>query len=210
MSESVCHRCAGPNVSWSAPSPLWNAVMRGGSIDGPWEFDELICPTCFAVLAEERGVASGWRIDARDVAVELETITPSGRVWSPERMLWVKPPDSTALLSQTTTPEVSMKKYPVRLPRWRRYPKRSGDTWLEDELLEAIRLWAARRGQPPRWVDWTPSRLRARGIEPAPGVLEGRWPSARTVTSRLGCSWNDALRQAGVAVRPPHRPRLAS
>lgn len=86
--EATCRRCGGPNVVWFAPSPLWNAVMRGGSIDGPWEFDELICPTCFCALAEERGVASVWRIDAREVHVELETTTPSGRVWDAETDLW--------------------------------------------------------------------------------------------------------------------------
>jgi hypothetical protein len=63
--------------------------MRGGSIDGPWEFGELICPTCFVVLAEERGIASGWRIEAEHVAVELETVTPSGRTWDAGRRLWI-------------------------------------------------------------------------------------------------------------------------
>lgn len=86
--ETVCRRCGGPNVVWHAPSPLWNAVMRGGSIDGPQEFGELICPTCFAVLAEERGIATDWRLDAADVHVELETTTPSGRVWSAGLDLW--------------------------------------------------------------------------------------------------------------------------
>lgn len=90
--EESCRRCGGPNVSWSAPSPLWNAVMRGGSIDGPWEHDELVCPTCFAVLAEERGVATGWRLDATDVAVQLETVTPSGRVWDANSWLWKPAP----------------------------------------------------------------------------------------------------------------------
>lgn len=86
--EAVCRRCGGPNVSWFAPSPLWNAVMRGGSIDGPWEFGELICPTCFCVLAEERGVACDWRLHAQAIKVELETVTPSGRVWDAAADLW--------------------------------------------------------------------------------------------------------------------------
>lgn len=68
--------------------------MRGGSIDGPWEFGELICPTCFIVLAEERGVAfAPWWIDSGSVQVELELITPSGRVWDAVRRLWVHPDD---------------------------------------------------------------------------------------------------------------------
>lgn len=88
-SEEICHRCGGANRSWSAPSPLWNAVMRGGSINGPWEFGEIICPTCFMVLAEERGIASGWWLHAQVVHVELETVTPSGRVWDEALNLWV-------------------------------------------------------------------------------------------------------------------------
>lgn len=87
--ESYCHRCGGPNISWSAPSPLWNAVMRGGSINGPMEFDEIICPLCFAALAIERGVAGAhWRFFANDVQAELELVTPTGRVWSSTTWLW--------------------------------------------------------------------------------------------------------------------------
>lgn len=86
--EETCRRCGGANVIWCAPSPLWNAVMRGGSIDGPWEFNELICPACFITLAEERGIAGEFVVDARVVSVELETVTPSGRVWDAEAMLW--------------------------------------------------------------------------------------------------------------------------
>jgi hypothetical protein len=89
--ESRCHRCGGPNRSWHAPSPLWNAVMRGGDINGPWKWNEIICPTCFMVLAEGAGIAERWRLDARTVKVELATTTPSGRVWDPERDLWVEP-----------------------------------------------------------------------------------------------------------------------
>ena len=62
--------------------------MRGGSIDGPTEFDDLICPTCFMVLAEERGIAEAWRLDARVVHVGLELVTPSGRVWDADADLW--------------------------------------------------------------------------------------------------------------------------
>jgi hypothetical protein len=86
--EETCRRCGGPNVGWFAPSPLWNAVMRGGSINGPQEFGELICPTCFCVLAEERGIASVWRLHAQAVHVELETTTPSGRIWDATVDLW--------------------------------------------------------------------------------------------------------------------------
>lgn len=86
--EAICQRCGGPNIVWFAPSPLWNAVMRGGSINGDEEHG-IVCPICFAALAEERGIATCWRLDAEAVNVELETVTPSGRVWDGRR--WADP-----------------------------------------------------------------------------------------------------------------------
>lgn len=86
--ESRCHRCGGPNVQWVAPSPLWNTVIRGGSIDGDEEFDGIVCPTCFAVLAEQSGVARSWRLAAEVVTANLDLVTPSGRVWDSQRWLW--------------------------------------------------------------------------------------------------------------------------
>ena len=87
-SESVCHRCHGPNIVWSAPSPLWNEVVRAGDINARGPYDEIICPTCFCVLAQEQDVAFGWRLIAEQVRVQLATITPSGRVWNEETWLW--------------------------------------------------------------------------------------------------------------------------
>lgn len=86
--ERLCNRCGGHNVSWSAPSPLWNEVMRGGDINGPWQYGEIICMTCFAEIAARDGVASGWRLSADDVHVSLQTVTPSGRVWNEDAQLW--------------------------------------------------------------------------------------------------------------------------
>lgn len=89
--ESVCHRCHGPNTPWSAPSPLWNEVMRGGSINGNEIFDGIVCPTCFAVMAEQRGIGQFWRLTAQRVHVELETVTPSGRTWDAAAFRWQDP-----------------------------------------------------------------------------------------------------------------------
>jgi len=89
--ERHCGRCGGPNISWSAPSPLWNQVMRGGDIGGTERFDGIVCPTCFAILAEEAGVAELWRLYAERVHVPLETVTPSGRVWDEATWLWIQP-----------------------------------------------------------------------------------------------------------------------
>lgn len=83
-----CNRCGGPNPPWHAPSPLWNAVMRGGSINGEPIYGDMVCATCFMVIAEEQGVATIWRVQALRVNVPLETVTPSGRVWNPDTFLW--------------------------------------------------------------------------------------------------------------------------
>ena len=89
--EVYCHRCGGPNIVWSAPSPLWNAVMRGGSINGDEIHDGIVCPVCFAQIAEADGIASIWRFYAERVPVRLETITPSGRVWDETTWMWREP-----------------------------------------------------------------------------------------------------------------------
>lgn len=92
-----CHRCGAHNPCWHAPSPLWNAIMRGGSIDGDPIFGDMVCATCFTALAEERGLASIWRLTADVVNVPLETVTPSGRVWDDRQGLWIdqSPPPTT-------------------------------------------------------------------------------------------------------------------
>lgn len=86
--EDHCNRCGGPNISWCAPSPLWNEVMRGGDINGPWQYDEIICPTCFAILAEKAGIASMWRLHAERITRPLQLVTPSGRTWNEQTWLW--------------------------------------------------------------------------------------------------------------------------
>lgn len=86
--ERKCWRCLGPNVSWSAPSPLWNEVMRGGDINGAEIHNGIVCPTCFAVLAQEAKIADLWRMSAERVHVELQTVTPTGRTWDADSWLW--------------------------------------------------------------------------------------------------------------------------
>lgn len=90
--EDRCHCCNAIFAPWTAPSPLWNAVMRaGGSIDGDELYDGIVCPTCFAMLAEARGLADRWRFSAQRVKVELETVTPSGRIWNEATWMWRVP-----------------------------------------------------------------------------------------------------------------------
>lgn len=86
--EDICHRCGGPNVLWTTPSPLWNEVMRAGDINSAEIYDGIVCPTCFIQLAEERGVGSWWRVHAEQIHKPLETSTSSGRVWDSETWMW--------------------------------------------------------------------------------------------------------------------------
>lgn len=88
--ESRCERCFGPNPVWVAPSPLWNEVLRGGDINGGEELS-FVCPSCFAGLAEEKGIACDWRLQAVTVRRPLQTVTPSGRVWNEKTWLFDEP-----------------------------------------------------------------------------------------------------------------------
>jgi hypothetical protein len=62
--------------------------MRRGSINGAEDYDGIVCATCFMLIAEEKGMASLFRVTAERVNVELETVTPSGRVWDEESFRW--------------------------------------------------------------------------------------------------------------------------
>lgn len=90
-----CQKCGRGNPSWSTPSPLWNAVIRGGSIDGEPLFGDMVCASCFMEMAEQAGIASNWRVDAQRVNVPLETTTPTGRVWDAGQWLWVHPDEAS-------------------------------------------------------------------------------------------------------------------
>jgi hypothetical protein len=83
-----CRRCLHENAVWFAPSPLWNAVMRGGSIDGQPIYEDMVCAACFISLAQEKGIADRFRVTAEAVHIPLETVTPSGRIWDEQTWLW--------------------------------------------------------------------------------------------------------------------------
>lgn len=90
--EARCRRCGTPNSNdWSAPSPLWNEVMRGGDINGDEPYSGIICPTCFMILTQEAGIASSWRLHATQVHRPLQTVTPSGRTWNEQTWMWEEP-----------------------------------------------------------------------------------------------------------------------
>lgn len=91
--EDRCQRCLLPNLmSWHAPSPLWNAVMRHP--DGAEDYG-IVCPRCFAELAEARGVVSRrtvWHVTAEPMP-GLPQTSPDGRLWDPDQCLWVASAD---------------------------------------------------------------------------------------------------------------------
>lgn len=86
--DERCCRCDGENVVWSAPSPLWNLVMRGNDIDGDPKWGDLVCIRCFIVLAEEAGVRGRWRVSVDPEPEGLVKVTPSGRVWDERTYRW--------------------------------------------------------------------------------------------------------------------------
>jgi hypothetical protein len=111
--EETCERCGGLNVlSWHAPSPLWNAVLRDPvTREDRWS---IICPRCFAELAEESvvGSSAGWHWAPCGEPLP-EWDMGDGRIWDPERCLWVGgsvPPlvgDAGADRPRSTGPGVS-------------------------------------------------------------------------------------------------------
>lgn len=88
--ERWCRRCGGLNAPWSAPSPLWNLVMRGNDITGDDDHAGIVCLVCFVLLAQQRAGARCWRLYPEQVDAELTTVTPSGRIWDADRWLWVE------------------------------------------------------------------------------------------------------------------------
>lgn len=94
MSEAEkCRRCGHQNAIWFAPSPLWNAVMRDGCINGEPIFEDMVCASCFMVLASEKGIATTFTVNAIEVLVPLQNVTPSGRVWDEDQQLWRSSPN---------------------------------------------------------------------------------------------------------------------
>jgi hypothetical protein len=51
--EDRCERCGGPNIVWHAPNELWNRYAGDHSI---------LCPVCFARLADAAGGRKIWRL----------------------------------------------------------------------------------------------------------------------------------------------------
>lgn len=73
--EAFCERCHRPNVTWFAPSDLWNKAVRAVGAE------EILCPVCFVQLAEAAGIKpTAWvvspevldvnRLEEQNIALE--------------------------------------------------------------------------------------------------------------------------------------------
>src|SRR4051794_26712838 len=79
--------------------------------------------------------------------------------------------------------------------------------WTRDTIIEKIREWEARYGEPPCSADWNPSLARWRAQEwRIERYQEGVWPSTNAVKRPFGGSFDAAVCAAGfVPARPGPR-----
>ena len=76
--------------------------------------------------------------------------------------------------------------------------------WTRELIIEKIREWNDRYGEPPCSADWNPSLARWRAQEwRAERYREGDWPSTNAVKRPFDGSFDAAVRAAGLE---PHRP----
>ncbi len=76
--------------------------------------------------------------------------------------------------------------------------------WTRELIIEKIREWDARYGEPPCSADWNPSLARWRAQEwRAERYREGVWPSTNAAKRPFAGSFDAAVRAAGLE---PHRP----
>jgi hypothetical protein len=80
-----------------------------------------------------------------------------------------------------------------------------GQLLTDEQILEAVREWTRRFGEPPTRSDWSPARARQLGqLWRVDRYYAGDWPSFSTVLRRFG-TLATALRLAGEQARPPGR-----
>jgi hypothetical protein len=83
-------------------------------------------------------------------------------------------------------------------------PFRRKPQYTSEEIVEAIRRWAAEYGEPPTLADWEPSRARRLGQDwRAERYQAGSWPSVR-MARRHFSTFGDAIAEAGFP-RPRRR-----
>src|ERR671911_2524412 len=75
--------------------------------------------------------------------------------------------------------------------------------WTREHIIEKIREWNDRYGEPPCSADWNPSLARWRAQEwRAERYREGIWPSTNAAKRPFDGSFDAAVRAAGLE---PHR-----
>ena len=76
--------------------------------------------------------------------------------------------------------------------------------WSRETIIEKIREWSDRYGEPPCSADWNPSLARWRAQDwRAERYGDGDWPSTNAAKRPFGGSFDAAVRAAGLE---PHRP----
>src|SRR4051812_12598242 len=76
--------------------------------------------------------------------------------------------------------------------------------WTRELIIEKIKEWDARYGEPPCSADWNPSLARWRAQEwRAERYREGVWPSTNAAKRAFDGSFDAAVRAAGLE---PHKP----
>src|SRR5215207_5221915 len=76
--------------------------------------------------------------------------------------------------------------------------------WTRDTIIEKLREWNDRYGEPPCSADWNPSLARWRAQEwRAERYREGSWPSTNAAKRPFEGSFDAAVRAAGLE---PHKP----
>jgi len=82
--------------------------------------------------------------------------------------------------------------------------------WTCEAIIEKIREWHGRYGEPPGSADWNPSLARWRAQEwRAERYHAGAWPSTNAVKRAFGGSFDAAVRAAGFAPARPGPRRAA-
>src|SRR3954469_1257305 len=82
--------------------------------------------------------------------------------------------------------------------------------WTRDTIIEKIRDWETRYGEPPCSADWNPSLARWRAQEwRVERYYDGQWPSTNAVKRAFGGSFDAAVRAAGLEPARPGPRRAA-
>jgi hypothetical protein len=83
--------------------------------------------------------------------------------------------------------------------------------WTREKIIEKLREWEARYGEPPNSADWNPSLARWRAQEwRTERYREGVWPSTNAAKRPFGGSFDAAVRAAGFEPRRPGPARRAA